>query len=186
LNFPTQDALITTSNTHPLQHNSPPSLDSTQTGIISNTLSPVSATLPSFSIPNPSISDYDYLPLFSAKISPNINTPTNLSISKIHYAPSHFTSPPHINTTPVLDHISPDFNLEPHLVSASPTQQPDLTSTLPQSSQIITRSQTNSSKPKHFQEYHLYHSTKHPLQARFTNTLPSEPTTFKQAARDQD
>jgi len=149
LNFPAQDALITTSNTRPLQHNSPPSSDSTQTGIISNTLSPVSATLPntlspvsatlpSFSIPNPSTSDHDYLPPFPATTSPNINTPTDLSISEIHSEPSHFTSPPHINTTPIPDPISPDSNLEPHSVSASPTQQPDLTSTVPHSSQIIT------------------------------------------------
>ena len=46
---------------------------------------------------------------------------------------------------------------------------------------MITRSQTNSSKPKHFPDYHLYYSTKHPLKALSSITLPLEPKTFNQA-----
>jgi hypothetical protein len=78
------------------------------------------------------------------------------------------------------------LNREPTLVPSRPNQQPTLTSTLTFSLQIITRSQTNSSKSKHFLDYHFYHSTKHPPQALFTNILPFEPTTFKQVARDHD
>jgi transposase InsO family protein len=62
-----------------------------------------------------------------------------------------------------------------------PQPNPSHTQQHPASSRMITRSQTNSSKPKHFPDYHLYYSTKHPLKALSSITLPLEPKTFNQA-----
>jgi hypothetical protein len=133
LNFPAQDTLTTTGITPPLQQNSPQFLESTRSGTVSNTLSPIQATLPNFSI--------------------------DLLDSDNHLRPSQLTLPHQINTTPIPDHLSTYSNLESSSVSDNPNQQPTPTSTLTPSSYIITRSQTNSSKPKHFPDYHLYHST---------------------------
>jgi len=133
LNFSTQDTLTTTGITPPLQQNSPQFSKSTRLGTVSNTLSLIQATLPNFS--------------------------TNLPDSDNHLRPSQLTLPHQINTTPIFDHLSTDSNLESSSVSDNPNQQPTLAFTLTLSSHIITRSQTNSSKPKHFPDYHLYHST---------------------------
>jgi len=133
LNFYTQDTLTTTGITPPLQQNSPQFSDSTPSNTVSNTLSPIQATLPNFSTDLPNLDN--------------------------HFRPSQLTLPHQINTTLIPDHLSTDSNLESSSVSDNPNQQPTLTFTLTSSSHIITRSQTNSYKPKHFPDYHLYHST---------------------------
>jgi hypothetical protein len=46
----------------------------------------------------------------------------------------------------------------------------------------VTRSQTDSLKPKSFPDFKLYTATKHPLQSLLATTLPREPTSYKQAA----
>ncbi|KAA8547071.1 hypothetical protein F0562_003500 [Nyssa sinensis] len=46
---------------------------------------------------------------------------------------------------------------------------------------IVTRSQTNSLKPKQFPDYQLYYSTNHPVNA-FSTILHSEPRTYTQAS----
>ncbi|KAJ0094847.1 hypothetical protein Patl1_17207 [Pistacia atlantica] len=49
-------------------------------------------------------------------------------------------------------------------------------------SHIITRSQTGHSKPRSFPDFHLYYSTRHPLQALHAGMVISEPCTYAQAA----
>jgi hypothetical protein len=48
---------------------------------------------------------------------------------------------------------------------------------------MLTRSQTNSSTPKLFPDYHLYSATKYPFQALTSVSLPAEPQTYNQAMK---
>jgi hypothetical protein len=54
----------------------------------------------------------------------------------------------------------------------------------PPPSRMLTRSQTNSLQPKTFPDYKLYSSTRYPLLALTSVTLPAEPRTYHQAAQN--
>jgi hypothetical protein len=57
----------------------------------------------------------------------------------------------------------------------------------PTSPNIVTRSMTGHLKPKEYPSFHLYQSiksTKHPLKAMATATLPREPTSYSQAVKN--
>lgn len=78
------------------------------------------------------------------------------------------------------DHPSLAVELAPHvpsevLTSSSPPPQPP--------TRMLTRSQTNSLTPKAFPDYKLFSSTKYPLMALSSLTLPIEPRTYLQAAK---
>lgn len=51
---------------------------------------------------------------------------------------------------------------------------------------VVTRFRTGHSRPKEFPNFHLYHSTKHPIKTSSTTILPWEPRTFSQAVSTFD
>jgi hypothetical protein len=48
---------------------------------------------------------------------------------------------------------------------------------------MVTRSKVGIQCPKTFPDYHVYYSTKHPLYALHTTTIPTEPSSFTQAMK---
>jgi hypothetical protein len=74
----------------------------------------------------------------------------------------------------------------PRSLSDAPIDPSDHTLTLPTPTapptRIITRSQTGIFKPKTFHDFKLFRATKHPLVAYPSIALPSEPSTYRQAA----
>jgi hypothetical protein len=88
-------------------------------------------------------------------------SPTLSVESSSHTDPQPDLSPLHQFPQPFLPHPS------------SPT---------PPIHRIVTRSQTGHLKPKEYPGFKLFQSIKHPLCVLHTVHLPSEPTTFKQAA----
>ena len=66
----------------------------------------------------------------------------------------------------------------------APTSSTQVIPSSPQPSRMITCSLAGSLKPKQLSDFHLYHSTRHPLKALHTVHLPPEPTTFIQASKD--
>jgi hypothetical protein len=103
------------------------------------------------------------------------NSPTQrlLAVSDNNFAPSSAISAPALVPTspPVFPPPSP---MPANLVSPASGQPPP---------RMITRSQTNSLHPKLFPGYKLY-STKYPLLALTSITLPAEPRTYHQAAKN--
>ena len=49
---------------------------------------------------------------------------------------------------------------------------------------MTTRSRTGSLRPKQFPSYHLFHSTKYPLQLFHTTLQEIEPSCYSKAAKD--
>jgi hypothetical protein len=130
------------------------------------------ATVTQIDTPMPAQQQQTFTPL---PHSPHQNLPTNnLSpsstqpISDIIVSPSDHIEPPNINA------ISPEIPA-PCAISPSHLSPPLL-------NRMITRSQTGHLKPKEFPGFKLYYTSKHPLLAFEAVTLPSEPSTYKQAA----
>jgi hypothetical protein len=92
--------------------------------------------------------------------------------------PSPLAPTPHSSPSP-----SPLPSQEPVLplplaLTDYPTPSP------PPPSRMITRSQTQSLHPKEFPDFHLYSTTKYPLLTLTSVTLPAEPRTYTQAAKN--
>lgn len=156
-----------------------------QDGVSAST--PQSAALPVSSLCLPGTS----VPLVS---SFDLNTPaTDLvpPISSLSPSSAEDTSPLSFdNVSPSSPHISsttPDEVLPVSSLSQPSYDHADSSSSNPpipllaSATRMITRSQTNSLKPKQFPDYKLFFSTKHPLTALSSVVLPSEPRTYKQA-----
>jgi len=129
----------------------------------------------------------------------NLSTPISRAINTSAYLfpqdPSSSLSLP----VPSILSLSPIVPESPHHMpeifapaESIPSPSPDISSTTQPSlecsslpSRMITRSVTGSLKPKQLSDFHLYHSTKHPLKAFHTIILPPEPTTFSQASKSQ-
>jgi hypothetical protein len=77
--------------------------------------------------------------------------------------------------------LSPSPTLE-----VEPVPSPASRNCVPPPPRVVTRSQTNSLKPKQFPNFQLYYSTKHPLQALSSIVLPLEPRTYNQAVGNQN
>jgi transposase InsO family protein len=155
-----------------------------QDGVSAST--PQAAALPVSSPSLPGIS----VPLVS---SFDLNTPATDSVpntSSLSLSTTENTSPlsfdnvshssPHISSTS--NEVLPDSPLsQPHCDHAAPSTGSSLIPTPSPPTRMITRSQTNSLKPKQFADYKLFFSTKYPLTALSSVVLPPEPHTYKQA-----
>lgn len=190
MSFPASATRAPTVTSSSLQDVFPSSVSALPSGSPCNHLSP---TLVSSS-PTPPTPTVTIPSLESSPDSHNAST----SDTQSAYSPTtthndpipDITSDTQTDFSPIATHN--DLTSDTLSISSPPNSQPSSTplSTihLPASSstQIITRSMTNSSKPKHFPDYHLYFSTKYPLQALSTITLPLEPHTYKEAVKNQD
>jgi transposase InsO family protein len=86
---------------------------------------------------------------------------------------SHTTSTSSISAEQPASLQSTDYTTSHSSSSPSPQQPP----------RMLTRSQTNSSTPKIFPNYHLYTVTKHPFQTFTSVSLLTEPQTYNQAVK---
>lgn len=126
---------------------------------------------------------------------PNFGSPIDLSVSSNISNPSQALVPSNqllaVVTTDFedsLNHHPLEDSFHPSPISLTPSISPTISPSKPLPSlpsRMVTRSQTDSLKPKQFPDYKVY-STKYPLQALPTVTLPLEPTTYSQAAKNKN
>jgi hypothetical protein len=108
-------------------------------------------------------------PISPAHIHSDLVVENNISPG---HPPSEFAIDSNSNS-PISPHTTSD------LLSSSPVVAQ------PQPCRMVTRSQTNSLTPKIYPNFQLYSSTKYPLQALTSITLPLEPKTYTQTVKNQ-
>jgi hypothetical protein len=191
-----------TGNVLPLHFNLPLSLAPNETSH-DHTLPPSSTCHPAIVSPIESHADTTNSSPTTPTEShgPTLPTPTEshsptLSLTPIEsQGPTSSLSPAESECpSPLLPPIS--TTIEPHgttnVLSPSPTLEvepvpsPASRNCVPPLPRVVTRSQTNSLKPKQFPNFQLYYSTKHPLQALSSIVLPLEPRTYNQAVGNQN
>lgn len=147
---------------------------------------------PGYALPAPSgiSSPPDLSPLLS--VDHTSHSFNSSSAQDVHSSPASPIPPNLSPASPIPPNISAASPHPPSLFAdsldstASPIPSADnSTAPIPQHpSRMITRSQTHSSTPKLFPDYHLYSSTKYPFHALTSVILPAEPTTYNQAVKN--
>jgi hypothetical protein len=121
--------------------------------------------------------------------SGNFSSPILLSMFPItiffdHSLPSPISDPqPSASTSASPSPSSISAEQPASLQSTNYTTSPPSSPSPQQPPRMLTRSQTNSSTPKIFPDYHLYTATKHLFQVLTSVSLPAEPQTYNQAMK---
>jgi len=124
-------------------------------------------------------------PVFPALIVPSLPSISQNSTSPVHDL--HPFTPISTSSHSATPLASPNPSTPIHQFSSSydsehPAQQ-DISPSLPlPPSHMVTRSQSGHLKPRSFPSFHIYYSTRHPLQALHAGMVISKPCTYAQAA----
>jgi hypothetical protein len=162
---------LPTSHVAPAEFSPPSNIDDTPH---SHTAHPPAETSPTASPPS------------HVDASPNhVAHPPAETLATSHLAPAEF-SPSHVAPSTSPASPSPAPHVDHSLPHPAPPQSPTIAPEPlpPILSRMLTRSQTKSLKPKHFPNFKLFHSTKHPFHSYHTILYEKEPTSFTKAATD--
>ena len=100
-------------------------------------------------------------------------TTSSVTQSQVDESPSSSNALPVLALVPVSNPIDVPTDASSSSITLPPTQ-------------MVTRSQTGHLHPRHFPEYQLYYSSKHPLKSFSAITVPPKPTCFSQAVELHD